>query len=179
MRRYLFVILILCGLVSAHAYSMGSKSLGDLETAKNVELNRYIGKWFEIARIEQRFEKGCVGSTAEYSLRADGKIAVKNTCRVRSCSGRISKAKGVARVVDLKNNAKLKVSFFWPFEGDYWILELDPEYNYAVVGSPDRKSFWILSRTPTLPNDLVQSILSHFQTKGFSLDKVVFNEACE
>src|SRR4051794_28612420 len=107
---------------SKSLFAMGPhKPLPDLPTYSNVDLNRYLGKWFEIARKPQVFEKDCVGVTAEYDLRSDGRIGVKNSCRKISCGGKLALATGVARVVDSPNNSKLKVSFFWPFEGDYWI----------------------------------------------------------
>ena len=154
------------------------KPLPDLPTHSNVDLNRYLGKWFEIARKPQHFEKDCVGVTAVYELQSDGRIGVKNSCRKMSCEGRMSVANGVARVVDSPNNSKLKVSFFWPFEGDYWILDLDPEYSYAVVGSPDRKSFWILSRSSILPTSWVKSIKSRFESLGFDLSDLVMTHTC-
>ncbi len=174
---------ILIGIIvllhTSAAFAMGKPSLPPVEVVKNVDLNRYLGKWYEIARLPQIFERDCVGVTAEYSLRSDGKIIVNNTCRKSSCDSPGKSALGVARVVDSQNNSKLKVSFFWPFEGDYWILDLDPKYQYAVVGSPDRKSFWILSRTPTMANEFVDWLIALFQESGFDLSKIIKTQPCE
>ncbi len=167
-------------LQSTSIWAMGKKeTLPPVESVKSVDLNRYIGKWYEIARLPQFFEKDCVGVTAEYSLRTDGKVDVKNTCRKKSCDAQANSAQGTARVMDSETNSKLKVSFFWPFEGDYWILDLDPNYQYAVVGSPDRKTFWILSRTPTLPKTFVDAIVSQFQKQGFELSQLERTQSCE
>ena len=180
MKIAIFVMSALFLVQSSNLLAMGGqKPMPDLEVVSSVDLNRYIGKWYEIVRLPQNFENGCVGVTAEYQLRTDGKVDVKNTCRRSSCEGKVSIADGSARVVDSKTNAKLKVSFFWPFEGDYWILELDSNYSYAVVGSPDRKSFWILSRTPHFPDSVKQNILTRFQTKGFNLEKLETTQSCE
>ncbi len=169
----------LASLSSQNVFAMGSKRTEPLDTAQNVDLNRYLGKWYEIARLPRLFEKGCVGVTAEYSLRPDGKIDIKNSCRSYTCNGRIYQANGVAKVVDPQTHSKLAVSFLWPFETDYWILEVDPEYSYAVVGSPDRDSFWILSRSPKLPETLVQSILNHYQTLGFDFSELILTQPCD
>lgn len=167
-----FILGILCLFLPPDSFALGKNKYPDLDVVPSLDLNRYAGKWHEIARLPQRFEKNCVGVTAEYQVRKDGKVDVKNTCLRTTCEGKVSVANGLARVVDPLTNAKLKVSFFWPFAGDYWVLELDPNYSYAVVGSPDRKSFWILSRTPTFSDSLKKEILERFQTKGFSLENL-------
>ena len=161
------------------SWALGKKPLTPIDTAQRVDLSQYIGKWYEVARLPQSFEDDCVGVTAEYSLRDDGKVEVLNTCHKHSCDAPGRTARGTARVIDHKSCSKLKVSFFWPFEGDYWILELDPAYRYAVVGSPDRKSFWILSRSSKLPSSLVDSIVAHFGEKGFDLSSLIRTQPCE
>lgn len=115
-----------------------------LQTVSSVDLDRYLGKWYEIAAIPQSFQTGCAGTTADYSLRSDGYIDVLNSCRLED--GTIRSARGKAWSVD-SSNAKLKVQFAGPVAGDYWIIELSDDYSYAVVGHPDRNSLWILSRT--------------------------------
>ena len=142
-----------------------------LQTVERVELCRYLGKWYEIARLPNSFQKGCSGSAAEYSLRDDGDIQVINTCHDKN-DGHLRQAKGKAWVVDTASNAKLKVSFFWPFRGDYWIIELGAEYDYAVVGTPDRKYLWILSRTPSMSDDIYSAILKRAAKQGFDTSKV-------
>lgn len=126
-------------------------------TVPSVDLDRYAGTWFELARFPNRFQDQCAGDVrATYARRADGRIDVLNRCRERD--GTTSDAKGVARVVDAKTNARLEVRFspkwlswlpsVW---GDYWIIGLADDYSWATVGSPDRKYLWILARTPDLP----------------------------
>jgi apolipoprotein D and lipocalin family protein len=135
-----------------------------LETVKQVELNRYLGLWYEIGSLPQWFQRDCFGTTAEYSMRDDGKIKVINTCFKGSLEGRKSVAKGKAWSVD-PSNAKLKVQFFWPFRGDYWIIELGDNYEYAVVGAPNRKYLWILARTPRIDETLYNQLLETIKTK--------------
>ena len=149
-----------------------SPTLPPLETVPQVNLQRYLGRWYEIARYPNRFQKGCQESRADYSLRKDGEIEVLNSCRDTD-SGSIRQAQGRAWVVDTVSNAKLKVSFFWPFRGDYWIIELGTDYEYAVVGTPDRNYFWILSRSPQIPDELYDQILQRAQQQGFLPAKVV------
>ncbi len=138
-----------------------------LEVVSRVDITRYAGTWYEIARYPNSFQKGCTATTATYTLRDDGKISVVNRCRVDSPGGREKKAEGRAWVVDPATNAKLQVSFFWPFRGNYWIIQLDPDYRYAVVGSPSRKYLWILSRTPKLDHALYQGILEKLPEQGY------------
>ncbi len=144
-----------------------------LEVVPFVDLTRYAGVWYEISRYPHRFQDGCVGSRATYTLRGDGKIAVLNECYEGSFSGKLRNAKGTAKVVDTKSNAKLKVSFFWPFSGDYWIIDLGNEYEYAVVGHPDRTYLWILSRTKKMDEKLYREILERLVGKGYDTAKLI------
>lgn len=125
-------------------------------SVSEVDLARYLGRWYEVASFPMFFQKRCLGdTTAEYALRPDGDITVTNRCRTED--GFIE-ANGRASVVASSGNARLKVSFFWPFSSDYWVIGLDADYRWAVVGNPNRKTLWILSRTPTLPeNDLLRA----------------------
>jgi apolipoprotein D and lipocalin family protein len=138
-----------------------------LDVVTKVELGRYTGRWYEIARYPNSFERGCTGVTADYALRPDGRISVLNTCHEGGIEGDVRTIQGVARVVDASTNAKLAVRFFGPFEGDYWILELGEEYEYAVVGEPSRRFLWILSRSPVLDGDLYADILSRLPDRGY------------
>jgi len=138
----------------------------------DVDLAQYAGKWYEIARYPNFFEQDCVGTTAEYTLRDDGRVDVLNTCRKVTLDGEIDTIQGIARTADESSNAKLRVSFFPPFEGDYWILELGDEYEYAVVGEPSRGFLWILSRTPTLNDELYNSILSRLPDLGYDTERL-------
>jgi apolipoprotein D and lipocalin family protein len=143
-----------------------------LETVPSVDLQKYMGKWYEIAAFPQRFEKGCHCTTAEYEMTDKGYVRVINTCRKDSPDGKVSQAKGKAFVVKGSNNAKLRVQFFWPFRGDYWIIDLAEDYGYAVVGAPDRKYLWILSRTPQMDPVLYQNIVDRVARKGFDISKL-------
>jgi apolipoprotein D and lipocalin family protein len=138
-----------------------------LEVVDWVDLDRYLGKWYEIASYPMYFQKGCTATTATYSLRDDGLIKVVNQCRKGSLDGKPKEAVGRARVVDRETNAKLEVSFFGPFWGDYWIIDLDPDYQWAVVGGAKRKYLWILSRTPQIDEKLYEEIISRLPSKGY------------
>ena len=147
--------------------------LPPLETVPSVDLQRYLGTWYEVASFPQSFQKGCTGSTATYSLREDGKIAVVNRCRLGSLQGEEKVANGRARVVDTTTNARLEVSFFGPFWGAYWIIQLDPEYRYAVVGHPSRDYLWILSRTPVMDQAQYAQIISRLEEAGYVVERLV------
>lgn len=144
-----------------------------LEAVPFVDLTRYTGVWYEISRYPHRFQEGCVGSRATYRMREDGKIAVLNECYEGSFTGKLRNAKGTAKVVDRKTNAKLKVTFFWPFSGDYWVIDLGKEYEYAVVGHPDRTYLWILSRTKKMDEKLYREILERLEAKGYDTTKLM------
>lgn len=151
-----------------------------LETVPEVDLSKYAGKWYEIASFPQRFQKGCLCTTATYSLHEKGYVVVENRCRRDSIHGEESYIKGKAFVVPNSGNAKLKVQFFWPFRGKYWIIDLADDYSYAVVGHPNRKDLWILSRTPTPNPDLYKEILARTAAKGFDLDKLqTTDQSCD
>ncbi|MGB5661484.1 MAG: lipocalin family protein [Thermoanaerobaculia bacterium] len=141
-----------------------------LEAVPEVDLERYLGTWYEIASYPQRFQEGCTGTTATYTLQSDGEIDVLNKCRKGNLDGPEDVAEGRARLVDRETNAKLEVSFFGPFWGDYWIIDLGPNYDYAVVGHPSRDYLWILSRTPTLDETTYDGILSRLEEKGYPLE---------
>jgi apolipoprotein D and lipocalin family protein len=144
-----------------------------LSQVSKVDLNRYLGLWYEIARIDHSFQKDCVASTADYSLRPDGDIKVVNACRKKSLDGEITSVEGKAWVVDKDTNAWLKVQFFWPFRGDYIIIDLDEkEYQYAVVGHPSRDYLWILSRTPQMDDGTYADMLSRISKQGYDLDRI-------
>lgn len=148
-------------------------SSAPLEVVPSVDLNRYAGKWYEIARLPNRFQRDCTGNvTATYTLRPDGKIQVLNQCA--SKDGKNKSARGVARLVGGKEpNTKLKVSFFWPFSGDYWIIDLDPDYRWAVVGEPRRRYLWILSREPQMDDETYQGIVERAAAKGFDINSLI------
>ena len=152
--------------------SRAASGLPPLSTVSHVDLNRYMGIWHEIARIDHSFQKGCIKSSATYSLLPDGEVEVINRC-VNEKDGRLREAKGRAWSVDPESNARLKVSFFWPFRGDYWIVDLGKEYEYAVVGSPNRQYLWILARRPIMEDVVYKGILERLATQGFAVDQLV------
>ncbi len=147
-----------------------------LETVESVDIQKYLGKWYEIALLPNSFEEGCHCTTAEYSLIDSETIKVVNTCNEDSADGEVDKANGKAFIVEGSNNSKLKVQFFWPFKGDYWILELDKDYKYVLVGSPSREYLWILSRTPQLDDDIIDMLKSKAEEKGFDTSKMIFTD---
>jgi apolipoprotein D and lipocalin family protein len=147
-------------------------NLPELRTVPHVDLARYVGTWYEIASIPQWFQEGCTGTTATYSLDEDGKIDVLNRCRKESLDGEEDSARGRARVVDPKTNAKLEVSFVWPFWGDYWIIELGANYDYAVVGHPSRDYLWILSRKPTMEAAVYDAIIERLRGQGYEVERL-------
>jgi apolipoprotein D and lipocalin family protein len=150
----------------------GSTNYPALEVVPTVDLNRYAGSWYEIASLPVSQQKGCFCTKAEYSLMDDGVIKVVNTCRKNSPNGEVDRAEGKAFVVPGSNNAKLRVQFFWPFRGDYWILELENDYSYAAVGVPSRKYCWILSRTPQMDPEILEMLVQHLKAKGFDVSRM-------
>lgn len=147
----------------------------ELKTVEHVDVTRYMGTWFEIAKFPQRFERGLVGVTANYTLLPNGKVRVLNKGYRENFNGELSTAEGKAWIVDTATNAKLKVSFFWPFAGNYWILELGKDYEYVVVGDESRKYLWILSRTPQMDEALYEGLVKRVQDKGFDISKLEKN----
>jgi apolipoprotein D and lipocalin family protein len=151
--------------------SAQNKNTNALQTVASVDLKQYSGKWFEIARYPNKFQKQCVGNTtATYTLKSNNKIEVLI----------VDDAKGDARIVDKKSNAKLEVrfapkflSFISAVWGDYWIIDLDEKYQYAVIGDPKREYFWILARDAKMSDETYQNILRRAEEKGFNPAKVV------
>lgn len=163
------------GLVAAACAATTTERLNlpTLRTVARVDLERYVGTWYEIAAFPQRFQRGCTASTATYTLREDGLIDVVNRCRKGSVDGPEDSARGRARVVDRATRAKLEVSFFRPFWGDYWIVDLGDDYEYAVVGHPSRDYLWILARTPTMSPELYEAVLRRLAAQGFDTARLV------
>lgn len=152
-----------------------SVTLPPLEVVPQVDLNRYIGKWYEIASFPQFFTANCVASTAEYSLLANGDVKVDNKCHDKTINGPIRSVMGRAWVVDKTTNAKLNVQFFWPFWGRYWVIDLGKNYEYAVVGHPNRDFLWILSRTPQMDTATFQKILDRLKLQHYNIEKLIKN----
>ncbi len=148
-----------------------------LETVDHVDLTRYLGKWFEIARLPLSWENKCISDvTATYTPQPNGKIGVLNRC-IKS-NGKITQSRGTAKIASKRDrsHSKLKVTFFWPFSGDYWILDLDPDYRWALVGNPSRKNLWILSRTPNLDRATIDTLLAKGTFLGFDTSKIIMTK---
>lgn len=160
--------------VLVDAYLKGRHPVGNRnvpEPAKPVDLQRYVGRWFELARYEQRYEKGCDGVTADYSMRPDGSIDVVNRCR--KPDGRIDEARGRAKVVETDRNAKLRVSFFGPFYGNYWILDHADDYSWSIVGEPSGRYLWILARSATPSEAKVAELIKIVEQMGYDSTMLV------
>jgi apolipoprotein D and lipocalin family protein len=150
-----------------------------LAVAPDIDLARYTGVWYEIARLPNRFQRQCVDNvTATYQLRDDGRLSVVNACRL--IDGDMERAEGVARIASAEGpNTRLEVRFapawlgwlplVW---GDYWIIELAPDYSYSVVGTPSRKYLWILARSPRMDESIYSAILARAAGKGFDTSRV-------
>jgi apolipoprotein D and lipocalin family protein len=141
-----------------------------MEPVPAVDLSRYAGRWYEIARFPVSFQEGCVGVTADYALRDDGRVDVLNACREETLDGPRRTASATARAVD-DTGARLKVRFLpWlPIEGDYWVIHLDEDYRTAVVGVPSGTAGWILSRTPEIAPDRLAAARAALEANGYDL----------
>ena len=168
-----YLLLLTCWTVFGCA---NTGALPPLQTVPRVEVERYMGLWYEICRYPNRFQKNCAATTARYTLRDDGDVDVLNTCFLGGIEGKKKEASGKAWVVDKGSNAKLKVSFFWPFSGDYWIIDLGKDYEYAVVGNPTRKYFWVLSRAPKLEPTTLDGILERAESQGYQRSKLIWTK---
>jgi apolipoprotein D and lipocalin family protein len=171
MRMSMIAVIASVCAASLRAQAWEGPKPAPLASVSAVDLKRYVGKWYEIARYPNRFQRECASdTTAEYELKPNGKVGVVNTCR--KSDGATKKARGTAKVVD-RSNARLKVTFFWPFYGDYWIIGLDPEYRWAVVGEPRRRYLWILSRTPQMTEADYQQALEQARAAGYDPQRLV------
>ena len=172
------IITIFGFLIAIQTQAGPQQPLSAVRTVDSVDLQQYLGKWYEIAAIPQSFQKQCVGNTtAVYESVEDGLISIVNTCD--TASGRPSIANGRAKVVDKNSNSKLKVTFVnflgWQFllGGDYWILAIGEKYSYAVVAAPGRDYAWILSRTPNITNEQIIEANQVLITQGFDTCKLI------
>ncbi len=137
------------------------------QPAKDVDLQKYLGRWYEIARYEARFQRDCEAVAADYSLRPDGQIGVVNSCRRKTLDAPVDSVEGRAYVVEGSRNAKLRVSFFWPFYGNYWILDRGDDYEWAIVGEPSGRYLWLLFRTPHPPEAVQQAVKARAAEMGY------------
>ena len=172
-------LILLIFFTSCSLFAGGNRPL---PTVSYVELDKYLGKWYEIARFDQSFQKGCTATEANYSLRPDGDIKVINKCRLGSPQGKLKVAEGRAWIVDLTTNAKLKVQFFLSrfripfFAGNYWILDLDSDYQYVLVGDKSRNYLWILSRSKQLDSKIFEDLKARAEELGFDTSKLLITE---
>lgn len=162
----------MAGLIGVGAGLAMAVSGPPLETVPHIDLDRYAGRWYEIARYPNKFERKCAHDvTAEYSAKVNGDIQVINACI--SQDGKVERTAGNAKVVETSTNAKLKVSFFRPFYGKYWVIDLGENYEYAVVGELSREYLWILCRTPAMPDAVYGKILNRLPALGYDPEKLV------
>lgn len=141
----------------------------------SVDLNRYVGKWYEVARLPNSFQEGCTNTTATYTVKSRGKLNVLNECDKPRESGspKHKSIEGTAQVVKGSGGARLDVTFLWPIKGSYWILELADDYSYAAVGSPTRNNLWILSRSPKMKDEVYRELVERLKADGFETEKLI------
>jgi apolipoprotein D and lipocalin family protein len=172
MNRFSLILMVVLCAVSFAGCNLSTPP----DTVAFVDIQRYVGTWYELARYPQFFERGLVGVTAEYTLQDDGTVSVTNRGFKNTLDGPQSSIHGVATVVDTATNAKLSVKFDpFPaslFPGDYWIIELGDNYEYAVVSNPGRTTLWILSRTPQVQASVYDGIIASLADKGFDTTKL-------
>lgn len=170
----------LCCLIASLSCSVSVQAADKLPTIDRIALERYSGLWYEVARLPNRFERHCAGDiTATYALLPAGKIDVLNQCR--KLDGSLMSARGLARSADGRSTSRLEVRFapawlgMFPFVwGDYWVIDLAADYSWSMVGSPDRKYFWILSRQPAMDKPQLDRLLKRAQAIGFDTSQIVF-----
>jgi apolipoprotein D and lipocalin family protein len=173
LKPYLSAIVLIAAGIAGMSWAQ------QVQPVAKVELNRYLGKWFEIARFPNRFQDDCVANvTAQYDKRADGEIEVINRCK--EASGKTDEAIGRARIDDAGSNAKLKVRFapqwlgWLPFLwADYWIVDLADDYSFAAIGGPSRDNLWILSRTPAMSATAYEALVNRLTAQGFDTSKLI------
>jgi lipocalin len=173
MKQYLFILLTVMMINSANAQDKPA-------VVSSVDLNRYKGKWYEIARLPNRFERKLKCASAEYSLREDGKIKVINSGNYIADPKKSNSATGVAWIPDKNSPAKLKVRFFWPFTGDYWIMDLDKDYKWVLIGEPSFKYLWILAREKKMDEKTYQMLLKKAVDNGYDVKEIIrVEQDCE
>jgi apolipoprotein D and lipocalin family protein len=146
----------------------------NLQTVNNLDIDKYLGTWHEIARFDHSFEKGCDNVTATYTKNADGSIGVLNKCLLADGKEKVAKGKAYFRDLKMQNKGELKVTFFWPFFGHYNILELDEKYQYALVSGSDDGYLWILSRSKQMDKAVLESLLAKASARGFDVSKFIY-----
>lgn len=177
MKTGIAMLISTCALIMAGC--TGIQSSPPLQTVASVDLVRYAGTWYEIARLPMWFQRHCIDSKAIYTIRPDGMIGVHNECVTDA--GGLDQVDGIATVVDTKTNARLAVTFDNFFarlvgpsrEGNYWIVDLDPDYQTALVGTPDHRYLWLLSRSTHLDDPTYQRLVAKAQQLGFPISDLI------
>lgn len=167
----------------------GSVNASRMQVVPYVDVAKYMGVWYEIAHNPASFQNGCVGTTATYSLRTDGLVNVVNRCTIDTLDGEVNEIAGLAAVADPSTNAKLTVSFGGTpdprgqgiryFSGNYWVIGLDDQYQTAVVGEPTRTYLWFLSRTSSISQAQLDSLLSIAQGQGYDTSRLIYTEQAQ
>jgi len=177
MNKSVSLLLIVTSLAvtgTACTSTKNQESMIDKTVVKELDLQKYLGTWYELARYNHKFERGLVGVTANYSVREDGKIKVLNSGYKISLDGKFKQATGKAYIPDAEvEPAKLKVSFFWNFYGDYFVLDLEENYQWAIIGSSSDNYLWILSRTPQMDPDLYNKLLENIKSRGYDISQLI------
>jgi apolipoprotein D and lipocalin family protein len=169
-RRIFCFSMLLFVVVGPHC---ARKELPPPSTVASLDVDRYMGVWHEIARLPFPFEEDCFGASAKYEAINEEEFLITNYCWKKSFFGPMQRAHAKAWVDDMDQKSKLKVSFFWPFAGDYWVLYVDADYRTALVGTPDRKYLWIMSRDFQMPDDDYQALVRLAEEKGFDVSKLI------
>jgi apolipoprotein D and lipocalin family protein len=165
----LFVVLINV-LILSYVFAEDNK---DLKVVSNLDLHKFQGVWYEIAHNPWFPENNCFAMIAHYKLIEDNKIEVTNICRKHGFDGEISKITGKAWLAEPIITSKWEVQFIWPFTLDYWVIDLEENYKYAVIGEPDKENFWILSRKPIMEKSLLTKIIKKTKMKGYDLSNLI------
>lgn len=168
--KYLSFIFLITFQLFFNSWSM---SQNHPTTTDTIDLQKYAGKWYEIASYPMSFQKNCFCVTADYTLTDKGYVKVFNSCRKGSIDGKIKSISGKAFPVKGTNNVKLKVQFFWPFKADYWVIDKAEDYSWAVVSGASRKYLWILCRQPEMQKESWQKITDRLVKNGFDLSKLI------
>lgn len=170
MKNIIILVCIMLGLGSCRADNSNQKI--DNSTIETLDVARFMGKWYEIARYDHRFEKDMTNVSATYTLLDNGRIEVLNAGYK---NGEYKEIKGKAKQPNPDDPGKLKVSFFLWFYSDYYILDIAPDYSHVIIGSSTDKYLWIMSREPVLPDNVLSELIEKIRQRGYDTDKLVFS----
>ena len=174
MKKFISIIILFIVLINVLVISTAiAEENKNLKVVSNLDLHNFQGVWYEIAHNPWFPENNCFAMIAHYKLIEDNKIKVTNICRKHGFDGEISKISGEAWLVNPTITSKWEVQFIWPFSLDYWVIDLEENYNYAVIGEPDKENFWILSRKPIMAKGLLTKIIEKTKMKGYDLSNLI------